>query len=135
MRLTRTPRGYKNPRCIRDEGLVFHGSARREERQGVTKVPLTRHEIVGHDQERLAFRFSMLDDERIVQCQISDLALDELAGMQGTESEARLAQFLSLRDTIENLAIRLFDEVPRSPGYVVRIFSKHLKAMAVDSAP
>ena len=91
-------------------------------------MPLTRHEIIGHDQERLAFKFSMLNDERIVRCQISDAALDELAGMQGTESEARRAQFLSLRDTIEDLATRLFDEAPRSPGHVVRIFSKHLKA-------
>jgi hypothetical protein len=91
-------------------------------------MPLTRHDIVGHDQERLAFRFSMLNDKWVVQCQISDAALDELAGMQGTESEARLAQFLSLRDTIEKLATRLFDEAPRSPGYVVRIFSKHLRA-------
>jgi Protein of unknown function (DUF1488) len=98
-------------------------------------MPLARHEIGEHDEERLAFRFSMLNDERIVQCQISDLALDELAGMHGTESEARLAQFLSLRDTIENLAICLFDETPRSPGYVVRIFSKHLKALPMNSAP
>lgn len=89
-------------------------------------MPLIRHQISGHDPERLAFRFSMLNDKWIVQCQISDIALDNLAGMKGTDNSVRFAQFLSLRDTIEGIASHLFDEAPRSPGYVVRIFSKHV---------
>jgi hypothetical protein len=89
-------------------------------------MPLIRHEIVGHDQERLAFRFSMLNDGQVVLCQISDAALDELAGMKGTESGARMAQFLSLRQTIEQTASRLFDEGPGVPGAIVKIFSKHV---------
>ena len=52
-------------------------------------MPLTRGQIVGHDTERLAFRFTMLNDGETVQCQISDAAMDELAGMQGTENTAR----------------------------------------------
>jgi predicted ATP-dependent serine protease len=89
-------------------------------------MPLTRYKIIGHDQERLAFIFSMLNDERVVQCQISDAALDELAGMKGTESSVRLAQFLSLRDTIEQIASQLYDQTPIVHGHVVRIFSKHI---------
>ena len=89
-------------------------------------MPLIRHEIVGHDQQRLAFRFSMLNDGQVVLCQISDAALDELAGMKGTESSARMAQFLSLRQTIEQTASRLFDEGPSVPGAVVKIFTKHV---------
>jgi hypothetical protein len=48
--------------------------------------------------------------------------LDELAGMTGTESSVRMAQFLSLRQTIEQTASRLFDQARFRPGSVVRIF-------------
>ncbi|RXH22917.1 MULTISPECIES: DUF1488 family protein [Bradyrhizobium] len=89
-------------------------------------MPLTRDRIIGHDLERLAFRFTMLNEGEVVQCQISDAAMDELAGMQGTESSARQAQFLSLRETIERIASEIYDEAPRVPGYVVRIFMRHL---------
>ncbi|WP_369720674.1 MULTISPECIES: DUF1488 family protein [unclassified Bradyrhizobium] len=91
-------------------------------------MPLTRDRIIGHDLERLAFRFTMLSDGDgdIVQCQISDAAMDELAGMQGTESSARQAQFVSLRETIERIASDLYDEAPRFKGYIVRIFMRHL---------
>ena len=90
-------------------------------------MPLTRGQIVGHDTERLAFRFTMLNDGETVQCQISDAAMDELAGMKGTENTARQRQFLSLRDTIERIASDLFDGAPTIQGYVIRIFMKHLR--------
>lgn len=90
-------------------------------------MPLTRDRIIGHDFERLAFRFTMLSDGDVVDCQISDAAMDELAGMQGTESSARQAQFLSLRETIERIASDLYDESPRFKGYAVRIFVRHLR--------
>lgn len=89
-------------------------------------MPLARDRIIGHDLERLAFRFTMMNDGDVVHCQISDAAMDELAGMQGTESGARQAQFMSLRETIERLASDLYDEAPRFKGYVVRIFTRHL---------
>ncbi|WP_198964200.1 DUF1488 family protein [Bradyrhizobium sp. Y36] len=89
-------------------------------------MPLTRDRIIGHDLERLAFRFTMLNEGEAVHCQISDAAMDELAGMQGTESSARQAQFLSLRETIERIASEIYDEAPRVQGYVVRIFMRHL---------
>ena len=47
-------------------------------------MPLTRDKMIGHDLERLAFRFTMLGEGEVVSCQISDAAMDELAGMQGT---------------------------------------------------
>ena len=52
-------------------------------------MPLTRDRIIGHDNERLAFRFTMLNNEVTVECQISDAAMDELAGVKGTESIAK----------------------------------------------
>jgi len=63
-------------------------------------MPLISHAIEGHDEERHAFRFSTLNDDQVVVCQISDAALDELAG---TESTARMEQFLALRDKINRL--------------------------------
>jgi Protein of unknown function (DUF1488) len=97
-------------------------------------MPLVRYEILGHDEERLAFRFSMLNDEQVVLCQISDAALDELAGMKGTENIARVAQFLSLRETIEENASRLFDERPVHRGSVVRIFCRHIHPALVGAS-
>jgi hypothetical protein len=89
-------------------------------------MPLTRGEITGHDIERMAFKFTMLNGEEVVKCQISDAALDDLAGMKGTESFARQAQFLSLRDTVEGIASELFAKRLGPEGSVVRIFSKHV---------
>ena len=90
-------------------------------------MPLTRDRIIGHDNERLAFRFTMLNNEVTVECQISDAAMDELAGVKGTESIARQAQFLALRDAVESIASDIFDKGPVVKGQVVRIFTKHVR--------
>jgi hypothetical protein len=90
-------------------------------------MPLTRGQIVGYDNERLAFAFTMLNDGETVQCKISDAAMDELANAKGTPSIARQAQFVSHRDTIEQIASDLYDDAPRFKGYVVRIFTKHIR--------
>jgi hypothetical protein len=89
-------------------------------------MPLTRDRILGHDNERLAFRFTMLSKADTVECQISDAALDALGGVRGTESIARQAQFLSLRDAVEGIASELFDKGPCVKGQIVRIFTKHI---------
>jgi hypothetical protein len=91
-------------------------------------MPLIRDKMVGHDEERLAFKFTMVSENNgaTVECQISDAAMDILAGVKGTESIARQAQFLALRDAIEGVASDIFDEAPRFKGYVVRIFTKHV---------
>lgn len=101
-------------------------------------MPLTRDRIIGHDNERLAFRFTMLNNADTVECQISDAALDELGGVKGTESIARQAQFLALRDAVEGIASELFDKGPCVKGQVVRIFTKHIQKSPppqIDSIP
>lgn len=90
-------------------------------------MPLTRGRIVGHDGERLAFGFTMLHGDDTVECQISDAAMDELAGVRGTPSIARQAQFLNHRDTIEAIASDLFDQSRPVKGAVIRIFTKHVQ--------
>ena len=79
-------------------------------------MPLTRGRIVGYDDERLAFGFTMLNDGETVDCQISDAAMDELAGVRGSPSTARQGQFLEHRDAIERIASRLFDDSPAREG-------------------
>src|SRR6266446_7988928 len=95
-------------------------------------MPLTRGRIGGHDNERLAFAFTMMNDDETVQCQISDAAMDELAEVKGTPSIARQAQFVTHRDTIEKIASELFDKAPIMIGYVVRIFSKRARVAFLE---
>jgi Protein of unknown function (DUF1488) len=90
-------------------------------------MPLTGGQIGGHDSERLAFVFTMMNEGETVQCQISDAAMDELAGTKGTPSIARQALFVAHRDAIERIASDLYDHAPRFKGYVVRIFTKHIQ--------
>jgi hypothetical protein len=90
-------------------------------------MPLTRDRIIGHDNERLAFRFTMRNAPDTVECQISDAAMDELGGVKGTESIARQAQFLALRDAVESIASDMFDRVPVIKGRIIRIFTKHVQ--------
>ncbi|MEH2554234.1 hypothetical protein V1286_001763 [Bradyrhizobium algeriense] len=97
-------------------------------------MPLTRDRIIGHDNERLAFRFTMRNEADIVECQISDAALDELGGVKGTESIARQAQFLALRDAVEGIASDMFDRVPVIKGRVIRIFTKHIQKLPSSPA-
>jgi hypothetical protein len=90
-------------------------------------MPLTRDRIIGHDIERLAFRFTMLNGVDTVECQISDAAMDELGGTKGTESMARQAQFLALRDAVEGIASDMFDRMSVVKGRIIRIFTKHVQ--------
>ena len=88
-------------------------------------MPLTRGRIVGYDEERLAFKFTMLNADETINCQISDAAMDKLVGTEGSLYTVRQAQFSAHRETIEGLASDLFD-AGAVPGTVVRIFSKHI---------
>jgi Protein of unknown function (DUF1488) len=96
------------------------------EASGVPSMPLTRGKIIGHDSERLAFVFILLNGDEPVECRISDAAMDELIGVKGTENSARQAQFLAHRDAIEQVASDLYDEKPAVKGAVLRIFTKHV---------
>ncbi|MEH2499347.1 uncharacterized protein YjgD (DUF1641 family) [Bradyrhizobium sp. AZCC 1678] len=76
----------------------------------------------------------MRNEADIVECQISDAALDELGGVKGTESIARQAQFLALRDAVEGIASDMFDRVPVIKGRVIRIFTKHIQKLPSSPA-
>ncbi|MEY9708910.1 hypothetical protein ABIF03_001052 [Bradyrhizobium elkanii] len=68
----------------------------------------------------------MMNGDQEIECQISDAALDELAGTRGTASMARQAQFVALRDAVEQIASDIYDSGPMVKGATIRIFTKHI---------
>jgi Protein of unknown function (DUF1488) len=96
---------------------------------GMNEMPLMRGDALRFDLDRMAFEFTMLDnDGDTVRCQVSGAAMDELAGTRGTASSEREAQFMSLRNEIERIASERFDRGGILKGAVVRIFAKHIPA-------
>jgi uncharacterized protein DUF1488 len=96
---------------------------------GTTGMPLTRDEVLRFDVDRMAFEFTMLDDEGgKVRCQISGAAMDEIAGTRGTASTERKDQFASFRDDIERIASEKYDRGGIFKGAVLRIFVKDIPA-------
>ena len=93
-------------------------------------MPLTRGSILGYDYERMAFRFSMLQGDEEVECQISAAGIDTLLGGPRAGGANREAQFLQLREKIESLASAKFGGGPIGRGGILRIFAKDIaKAM------
>jgi hypothetical protein len=90
-------------------------------------MPLKRSRIVGYDADRMIFEFTMMHEARIVGCEISSTALDDLAGEKGVRPGEREAQFRRLCDAIERVACRVFEESGWAPGQTIRIFSKHVR--------
>ena len=90
-------------------------------------MPLTRGRTIGYDADRMSFAFMMVDDKsKIVDCEISSVAMDLLAGHRETPSAEREGQFLHLRDGIERIASDLFDEMPLLGGKI-RIFYHYVR--------
>jgi hypothetical protein len=90
-------------------------------------MPLTRGRIVGYDVERMAFQFTMMHGAGIVDCEISSVAMDMLAGEKGVRPQERDAQFRRLRDAIERVTSDTFDQRGIMQGATIRIFSKHIR--------
>ena len=90
-------------------------------------MPLTRGRIFGYNANRMVFEFTMMRDLRIVDCEISSTAMDDLAGEKGVRPNEREAQFRRLRDTIERIASDIFDQQSMSAVETIRIFAKHVR--------
>ena len=71
-------------------------------------MALTRGRLGGYEFERMVVLFSMLDGERQIPCAVSTSAMDELEKPTTTKPDQREAQFLRLRDRIEECAARKF---------------------------
>ncbi|WP_309143668.1 MULTISPECIES: DUF1488 family protein [unclassified Bradyrhizobium] len=92
-------------------------------------MQLTRGLPLGYDAERMAFLFTMMHGARMVDCEVSSAALDDLDATKGTRPDEREAQFLRLRDVIERVASSAFEQHGKRRGVRVRIFSKHVKSL------
>ena len=90
-------------------------------------MPLMRGRIVGYDADQMTFRYTMMHEARIVDCEIRSAALDQLSGEKGTMPAEREAQFKRLRDDVERVTSKAFDANGMAAGEVVRIFSKHIR--------
>jgi Protein of unknown function (DUF1488) len=96
-------------------------------------MPLTRGRILGYDNKRMVFRFSMLYGDEEVECQISAAAIDELVGGPKGSYVDRQTQFSQLRQTIESLASAKFATGPVVRGNALRVFAKDIpKAIPRD---
>ncbi len=67
-------------------------------------MPLTRGTVIGYDAGRMMFAFTMITaDAMMIRCEISSVAMDDLAGKRGTSASDREALFLHLRTDIERM--------------------------------
>jgi hypothetical protein len=79
--------------------------------------------IGGYEFDRMVFLFSMKDGEKDVPCAISAAAMDDLERIARTKPDQRKAQFLRLRDRIEQCASRKFlarEFEGSPPGIILR---------------
>lgn len=71
-------------------------------------MALTRGAFREYDTDRMVVLFSMMNDQAEVTCAISGDAMDDLEKSRRTAAGQREAQFLRLRDRIEERATRKF---------------------------
>jgi Protein of unknown function (DUF1488) len=73
-------------------------------------MPLQRGEVQGYDFNRMVVEFTMLNQNKVIQCAISTAAMDDLEGQRDVKPHQRLDQFMRLREAIEEQASRKFFE-------------------------
>ena len=86
-------------------------------------MALTRGSFGGYEFDRMVVLFSMNDGEKEVRCAVSTSAMDDLEKPARIKPDEREAQFMRLRDRIEERAAckflaREFEGTP--PGIILR---------------
>jgi len=71
-------------------------------------MPLTRGRLIGYEYDRMVMLFSMVDGQREIPCAISTSAIYDLESLARSKPNQREAQFMRLRDRIEERAARKF---------------------------
>jgi hypothetical protein len=99
-------------------------------------MPLTGGEAVGYDAALMVFKFTMRNGDQIVQCEISNAALGDLAERWRGAGRDLRAEFEAHRELIEAITSEQFDRTSNSEQFdpisnkdtpLVRIFSKHIR--------
>ena len=73
-------------------------------------MPLQRGEVRGFNFHRMVVEFTMLNQDKVIQCAISTAAMDDLEGKRDVKPDQRVDQFMRLREAIEEQASRKFLE-------------------------
>ena len=73
-------------------------------------MALQRGEVQGYDFNRMVVEFTMLNQDRVIQCAISTAAMDDLEGKRDVKPHERVDQFTRLREVIEERASSKFFE-------------------------
>ena len=71
-------------------------------------MALTRGSFRGYEHDRMVILFSMIDGQKEISCAISTTAMDDLESPERRKPDQREAQFMRLRDRIEERAARKF---------------------------
>lgn len=71
---------------------------------------LQQGDVQGYDANRMVVEFTMLNEDKVVRCAISTVAMDDLEGTRDVKPEERLNQFERLREAIEERASRKYFE-------------------------
>jgi hypothetical protein len=86
-------------------------------------MALTRGSFRGYEYDRMVILFSMIDGQKEIPCAISTSAMDDLERPAGSKPDQREAQFMRLRDRIEERAARKFldrEFEGTPPGVILR---------------
>ena len=86
-------------------------------------MTLTRGRLMGYEFDRMVMLFSMVDGQREIPCAISTSAMDDLESLARSKPNQREAQFMRLRDRIEERAARKFLAMEfegTPPGIILR---------------
>jgi hypothetical protein len=74
-------------------------------------MPLQRGEVRGFNFHRMVVEFTMLNQDKVIACEISTVAMDDLEDKRDVNPDQRVDQFIRLREVIEEQASRkFFDE-------------------------
>lgn len=86
-------------------------------------MALARGSFVGYEYDRMVILFSMVDGKKEISCAISTSAMDSLESLARTKPNEREAQFMRLRDRIEDCAASKFVAMEfegTPPGIILR---------------
>jgi hypothetical protein len=86
-------------------------------------MALIRGSFGGYEFDRMVVLFSMVDGQREIPCAVSTSAMDDLKKLERTKPDQREAQFMRLRDKIDERAAckflaKEFKGTP--PGIILR---------------
>jgi hypothetical protein len=86
-------------------------------------MALTRGSFRGYEFDRMVILFSMVDGQKEISCAVSTSAMDDLEDQVRTKPDQREAQFMRLRDRIEERAAGKFLAMEfegSPPGIILR---------------